>query len=1198
MAVRKESVRLTLDGNDFTTGMARAAAETAMLNRELERLDKAGTKAGKGTDQAAKGTAKLGGESDKATGILAGLNAEMDSLSKHSVQTSRVAMPKVGAAAREMSGDLKRAEKQIDSMSGRLGLLAEAAILLGPSLIPLGAIAAPAVAGLASGLGATVLGAISVAAAFQGVGDALKAVNAAALEPSVENLAKAREAMAGLSPAAQDAVTRMSELGPTLKGIRDAAAGGFFPGFTESMSLLENRGPELERIVASLGGVMGDLLSDGATALSGSEWDDFFDFLATDAADSLRDMGEAIGNLSAGLAELWMSVDPLSDMGTGWLKDATASFAEWAAGVDETDGFREFVEYIRETGPQLGDTLSALGDAFLQIIEATAPLGGPVLAVLEGFAKAIASIADSDLGTPIMTGVAALTLLNRTLAITAKLGGGAAGGAAAGGLFGGLTSARSGITGFTSDLKTLRNEVVAIGPATERVSKATERMGSLKSGFLKTAAGVTGLAVATSGLADGFGLANTAAMGLMGAAFGPWGAGIGAAAGFAIDLAGGFGQAAKDAENAERAAIAATNAAQGFAASLETDGSIGVRAATDLYDRFSGAEKAIEAAGGSMDTFVTRVRDGESASAAFAEQLGLTAQQLELVESMFEDGETDAGRLKMSQFGVDNEDQVEAIEAFLKYRAELGGVEGALDGVEGSSDAAARATEQFGTTTWQTTEDLFVAEGAAEAFADSIERLNGFLNQREALRNYEAAIDSLAAIMGATDWDAGTEKGRENLTKLDATAASAESRFNELAAAGKTAAATKFMTRAISDLDAFAAKTPAARGQVNALKGELKNVERKYFASLGITGDEIAKAKLMGVRAYLDSLHNRTIHVNVVTAQVTAKRKDPGLNPADGATITAGGGMRRAAWGATVPDDGGAYYDRFPFLLAPLEEVVSNRRGQAERYRPVLKAINADAPASTVLGLLSDGMIRGRFADGGTIPGLAKGGTSKGKTSAAVGMLAAPQASLPPLQIALGVMTKAAEASAAALEAETSKRNSLASAMESLHKSELFGKKQSPFLDTSKGPLEQLKQDNADIQARMALQKKAASQGITGDAFAELVSKTSLPELSGLLSSKGFGAQYQQLYDQRARGSKALGEAAGTAAYGKTIAELQKTATRDAAHQKRLEGQQKRLENRMAEMKKAIEKSAKSTGREVAKGTSGSSNRGRSNVRK
>lgn len=1175
MAVRKESVRLTLDGNDFTTGMARAAAETAMLNRELERLDKAGAKAGKGTDQAAKGTAKLGGESDKATGILAGLNAEMDSLSKHSVQTSRVAMPKVGAAAREMSGDLKRAEKQIDSMSGRLGLLAEAAILLGPSLIPLGAIAAPAVAGLASGLGATVLGAISVAAAFQGVGDALKAVNAAALEPSVENLAKAREAMAGLSPAAQDAVTRMSELGPTLKGIRDAAAGGFFPGFTESMTLLENRGPELERIVASLGGVMGDLLSDGATALSGSEWDDFFDFLATDAADSLRDMGEAIGNLSAGLAELWMSVDPLSDMGTGWLKDATASFAEWAAGVDETDGFREFVEYIRETGPQLGDTLSALGDAFLQIIEATAPLGGPVLAVLEGFAKAIASIADSDLGTPIMTGVAALTLLNRTLAITAKLGGGAAGGAAAGGLFGGLTAARSGITGFTSDLKTLRNEVVATGRATERVAKASERMGSLKAGLLKTTAGVAGLTVATSGLADGFGLANTAAMGLMGAAFGPWGAGIGAAAGFAIDLAGGFGQAAKEAKAAEEAALAAKQAAEGFAASLEADGSVGVRAATDLYDRFSGAEKGIAAAGGSLEAFVAQVHAGESASAAFAEQIGMSVADVEKIAS----GDYNFWDL-IDQYGEG------AITAF-EYAAQVSGVDTALDAVKGNSDAGARATEQFGD-----------AQEAAAASAEKNAKAqwdaaNATLAARGAARDYESALDAAreAAAKNGRTLDITTEAGHANQAALDQLATS----WNGMRQTTKGTSAN--FEKARGDFVATAVAMGMASGKAERLANKMLDIPTDVQVELKAQGIDPATASARQLKAAMDAIKSKTVYLKWITttsagAQVNAKRNDPGLtNSADGGTVG------RAAWGTTVPTSGLPYADRYPYLLADGEEVITNRRGEADRRRPLLKAVNDGADTATLMGIISQEMVRGRLADGGTA-GLAKGGTSKGKTSAAVGMLAAPQASLPPLQIALGVMTKAAEASAAALEAETSKRNSLASAMESLHKSELFGKKQSPFLDTSKGPLEQLKQDNADIQARMALQKKAASQGITGDAFAELVSKTSLPELSGLLSSKGFGAQYQQLYDQRASGSKALGEAAGVAAYGKTIAELQKTATRDAAHQKRLEGQQKRLENRMAEMKKAIEKSAKSTGREVAKGTSGSSNRGRSNVRK
>lgn len=54
-----------------------------------------------------------------------------------------------------------------------------------------------------------------------------------------------------------------------------------------------------------------------------------------------------------------------------------------------------------------------------------------------------------------------------------------------------------------------------------------------------------------------------------------------------------------------------------------------------------------------------------------------------------------------------------------------------------------------------------------------------------------------------------------------------------------------------------------------------------------------------------------------------------------------GAGGTRSADGSTVPKDGGSYGDRYPYLLAPGEEVISNRYGQADRFRPLLKAINA-----------------------------------------------------------------------------------------------------------------------------------------------------------------------------------------------------------------------------------------------------------------
>jgi hypothetical protein len=60
--------------------------------------------------------------------------------------------------------------------------------------------------------------------------------------------------------------------------------------------------------------------------------------------------------------------------------------------------------------------------------------------------------------------------------------------------------------------------------------------------------------------------------------------------------------------------------------------------------------------------------------------------------------------------------------------------------------------------------------------------------------------------------------------------------------------------------------------------------------------------------------------------------------------------------GGTVPKTGLGYADRHPYLLADGEEVVSNRHGQADRHRGLLKAINAN-----------------RLADGGTT-GFVSGG--------------------------------------------------------------------------------------------------------------------------------------------------------------------------------------------------------------------------------
>ena len=331
----------------------------------------------------------------------------------------------------------------------------------------------------------------------------------------------------------------MQSMRPILTAIRDAGAEGLMPGFVDLLESLESRAPDVARIVNSLNTELGAMMSNAGNALAGSEADEFFDFLATDARDTLADLGATVGSLTAGLADLWMAFDPLSDDFSGWARNAAADFAEWADSLAQTQGFAEFVEYVRESGPQVADTFAAVGSAFLEIAEAAAPIGGPVLAGLEAVAKVVGAIADSDLGTPIMAGVTALALFNRTAAVTsaltARMGGGFAGmfggGAAGGG------SGFGGIKGMRADMAALSDSVVAFGSNAERTAAATERMRGRVSAIGKTAGVLGGLAVASSGVADSFGAANTASLALMGTMAGPWSAAVGASVGLMMDFA-------------------------------------------------------------------------------------------------------------------------------------------------------------------------------------------------------------------------------------------------------------------------------------------------------------------------------------------------------------------------------------------------------------------------------------------------------------------------------------------------------------------------------------------------------------------------------------------------------------------------------------------------------------------------------------
>lgn len=494
MATRRERVILDLEDR-LSPGMAKAAASTALLNREL------------------------------------------GSLSRDSVNTRR-GISDIDRPVQSIGRSSERSSNQIDRLSGRMRILADVAAILGPSLIPIGAIAVPAITGLAAQFGFAAVGAGTAILAFQGVGDAVKALNTAALEPTTANLKAAQIALEQLSPAAQGFVSQLGEMRPALKALRDEAAEGLFPGLTEALDSLEGALPRVQSIIASVSSELGDIAADTGASLASDRWAPFLDFIAAEAPEALREMSDATGNVAHAMANLWMAFDPLNDDFSQWLVDATRSLDQWSAGLSQTQGFQEFVAYIRETGPQVADTFAAIGNAVLQVVQAAAPLGGPVLAGIEALANAVAAIADSDMGTPIFTAVAALSLFNRTVAITGAMSRATFGGPA-------ITTMRGwggSIRGVTADLRTYSAvQNTAAGRARASVAQmnaqaaAAGRLRANLAGVGMGAAVLGGLAIASTGAADGMGLTNTASLALMGTIAGPWGTVIGGAAGLLLD---------------------------------------------------------------------------------------------------------------------------------------------------------------------------------------------------------------------------------------------------------------------------------------------------------------------------------------------------------------------------------------------------------------------------------------------------------------------------------------------------------------------------------------------------------------------------------------------------------------------------------------------------------------------------------------
>lgn len=517
MAVRNESVRLTLDDAGFTTGMAKAAAAAALLDRALNDLDgknvstKASTDAlGDSTEQVGKKTSETTKRTKEYTLELALTEERARRARKALVEQARAQLDAADATRVVVSETdkqdvaFRKTDRSINQLTGRLRLFADAAAVLGPALVPLSAAAVPALAAMSTQLGVLIAAGGTAALAFAGMGDGLKALNAYQLEPTAENLQKMRLEMEKLGPAGADFVRFIDSLEPTLRDLQGVAREGLLPGVEDGITSLIDRLPQVRAIIGDLALTMGNLARSAGEGLAGPGFDAFFEYLESDAGPILREFGQTLGNFAEGFANMIVGLGPLTSDFSGGLLEMSNSFAEWSQGIASSTGWQEFVSYVQQTGPMILDLFGSVVNLFVQVAQAAAPIGLVVVPALTALIDTVAALANSPLGSIFLAAAAGMAAYTRAAGL--------------------LSAANARIQSSTLTTVAVMDRARAAGA-------------TLQANWRTVAAGAGILALSMTDLDEKAGLSNTAMLGLAGSMVGPWGAAIGTGIGLTMDFA-------------------------------------------------------------------------------------------------------------------------------------------------------------------------------------------------------------------------------------------------------------------------------------------------------------------------------------------------------------------------------------------------------------------------------------------------------------------------------------------------------------------------------------------------------------------------------------------------------------------------------------------------------------------------------------
>ncbi|WP_216369589.1 hypothetical protein [Brevibacillus sp. MCWH] len=312
------------------------------------------------------------------------------------------------AAFEKMEDDVDDVEDEMEHLGHETNRTTAKVVLLGTALTAAfsGGVAAsaPLLAGIgalvaafgAAGIGAAAFGAVAVGA-LTNIFETQEEI--AKLQEKIEKADSAKERIKAQKELAAIYADMSQEQQNALKALQSFKTfwGGFvkqfekpiFQTFANSLKGLQGVLTGLQPTIQNVADVFVELTDEFNESLDSPAMQRFFTWLETNAAESLYNFAHIFGNTFLGITNMFSAFAPLGASVEEWLVRITQRFEEWSAGLSQSTGFQKFVEYAKENGPILADTLSNIWDIGVGLVKALAPLGSEVLKGLQSMTEYI-----------------------------------------------------------------------------------------------------------------------------------------------------------------------------------------------------------------------------------------------------------------------------------------------------------------------------------------------------------------------------------------------------------------------------------------------------------------------------------------------------------------------------------------------------------------------------------------------------------------------------------------------------------------------------------------------------------------------------------------------------------------------------------------------------------------------------------------